>query len=363
MLLKDCAETWSRHKKLETTTKQQKPIAECFFLPSSITMNTSSQPEDISEMTPSQHPGPFHQIGDSDIWIYSAFYEPVKQGVDAPMIRALGVAMRNLSGLALSCHVTYEDRSVTTVSGRLRAALDHHHKSYSASFLYCPVTGTRKPSFVAFSLNKHETPGHEFQVMFPASKRERTFTVCYSVIYGNYDCYSMLLQSITYNRMMGAEHFFLYNQTMGPRADAVVRHFQDLGIMTVLSMPEFPANEAWYHSQIMAINDCIYRNRNISEFVAVVDPDEFIMPVQHHSWGEVLKAVTDREIKEKRGENVGVFAFEHSMFCNNRLNNTEWATFKKNFQLSDEEGKFIERNDITTLLELRRSNLLRFPDV
>ena len=101
-------------------------------------------------------------------------------------------------------------------------------------------------------------------------------TVCYGVLFHGWDRYRTLLQNIEYNKLMGAEHFFVYNMSTGPRISALLNFYSKKGILTVLDMPKYPSNLAWYHGQITAINDCVVRSINRFKFLAVVDLDEFI---------------------------------------------------------------------------------------
>ena len=50
----------------------------------------------------------------------------------------------------------------------------------------------------------------------------------------------------------------------------LTQYYTDQGLMTVLPMPSVPAASlTWYHGQIAAINDCVYRNRGYSRLVHV----------------------------------------------------------------------------------------------
>ena len=59
---------------------------------------------------------------------------------------------------------------------------------------------------------------------------KRTMVVCYSVFYGGYDKWQSLQHNMEYNRLMGADHFFLYNMRVGPNVTALLQYYIDLGI-------------------------------------------------------------------------------------------------------------------------------------
>ena len=120
---------------------------------------------------------------------------------------------------------------------------------------------------------------------------------------------------------MGAEHIFIYNQSVGPNVEKLLKYYDDdQGLVTVLQMEKVHADLTWYHGQQLAINDCIFRNRNVSEFVAVIDTDEYILPVLHRNWLEVIDFVTEREVHMNRSASIGSFSFKHSLFCYGHIN-------------------------------------------
>ncbi|XP_012938708.1 uncharacterized protein LOC106011943 [Aplysia californica] len=194
--------------------------------------------------------------------------------------------------------------------------------------------------------------------------RQRTFTVCYGILFERFDNYSSLLQSVAFNRLMGAEHFFVYNQSVGPKVDALLRHYQQMGLVTVLRWPPFPTDRSWYHSQNAAINDCVYRNRGISKFVVVIDTDEYLIPVRHTSWEELLEAVIHKEAKENQVRRAASFTLRHSFYCygeNDTPHEPEWTWFKNNLTITKEEETFILRNDVLLFQGMFKKELLDAP--
>ena len=59
---------------------------------------------------------------------------------------------------------------------------------------------------------------------------------------------SQLVQAVELNLLLGAEHFFLYNTSISAATDTVIRHYQALGIFTVVQWPV--PDESWYFAQV-----------------------------------------------------------------------------------------------------------------
>ena len=186
-------------------------------------------------------------------------------------------------------------------------------------------------------------------------------TVCYGVLFHGWDRYRTLLQNIEYNKLMGAEHFFVYNMSTGPRISALLNFYSKKGILTVLDMPKYPSNLAWYHGQITAINDCVSRNRNVSQFVAVLDPDEYIMPLKHLNWQDMLYDIEKKEKQKKLNPLISSFSFKHAYYCYNTLQSHQWSKFIEEYRITKDDREFIKDNRVDLLLETYRRHFMEYP--
>ena len=88
-------------------------------------------------------------------------------------------------------------------------------------------------------------------------------TVCHGVFFGGFDDANAFVNSIEYNTLMGAQHFFAYVMDVGANVKKVTDFYESENMYSVFSMPEFPAKKAWYHGQVVAVNDCIQRNKGL----------------------------------------------------------------------------------------------------
>ncbi|CAL1548906.1 unnamed protein product [Lymnaea stagnalis] len=158
-----------------------------------------------------------------------------------------------------------------------------------------------------------------------------------------------------YNRVLGAQHFYVYNHSVSNTTDAVLRHYQRLGLLTVMPWP-LPTLEVWYYGQILAINDCVYRNTFVSRFVVIQDTDEYIVPNRHGSWLELINAVDAGRAKGKVPP-LGSYIFESSLHCNNPRP-WEWEKVKKDFSISPEDEKFIRRHSLLPFIQLHRMDYI-----
>lgn len=104
-----------------------------------------------------------------------------------------------------------------------------------------------------------------------------------------------LLEWIAYHRVVGVDHFLIYNNS-GEEDDGtteLLSKLQRIGAVEVVPWPDRPKwclpNDVYNRPQIPAYYDGIERLRNEAEWVAFVDVDEFILPLQEDNLPSTLR--------------------------------------------------------------------------
>ena len=121
----------------------------------------------------------------------------------------------------------------------------------------------------------------------------RQFTMCLSPLHGISQKPADLVQYIELNRLLGAEHFIIYNYTLGnPMDNAILNYYAKQGIAEIVPW-NLPRNikhpeGIWYYAQVAMLTDCMLRNRGVSKRVVTTDMDEFIVPLQGANWFDIL---------------------------------------------------------------------------
>ncbi|CAL1547675.1 unnamed protein product [Lymnaea stagnalis] len=107
-----------------------------------------------------------------------------------------------------------------------------------------------------------------------------SFAICVSPLFGNISAFR-LVEFIELSRILGAEHFYFYNHSLPDVVSDVLRVYADTGLVTVLPwrLPDVVApRDVWYHGQLLANNDCLYRVMSRHDLVSFNDIDEYIVP-------------------------------------------------------------------------------------
>ncbi len=81
---------------------------------------------------------------------------------------------------------------------------------------------------------------------------------------------------IEFHRIVGADHFYLYDNNSSDDFEAVLAPYIEKGIVTLIHWPE-------EHAQTKGFEDCIKRFRGESDWIGFIDVDEFLVPVEEES--------------------------------------------------------------------------------
>ncbi|XGW10396.1 hypothetical protein V3C99_012134 [Haemonchus contortus] len=147
--------------------------------------------------------------------------------------------------------------------------------------IHCPPSNHAR--FVALSLNAFDAVTlqdmHKIQAVGRSdSKGEKSFlSVCLAPLWGTSPKWLLLIEFIEYYRLQGVEYFYIYRQSLDNYADMVLNDYENEGILEIVNISE-STNCLKRHRcrHEMQLQDCVFRTRGRSDWVATVDLDERI---------------------------------------------------------------------------------------
>lgn len=94
---------------------------------------------------------------------------------------------------------------------------------------------------------------------------------------------------IDYHRLVGVEHFWLYNNESTDNFEEVLQPYIDQGIVELFFWPDLTP-EIWfpYGCQERGFNDAVRRAKHKSKWLAALDLDEFMVPKEGYSIVKLL---------------------------------------------------------------------------
>lgn len=96
-----------------------------------------------------------------------------------------------------------------------------------------------------------------------------------------------LREWIEYHRIVGVEHFWLYNNNSTDHYKDILAPYIRRGIVELIDWPS-PQDEDWTPYQNSAYDDSLKRARRATKWLAAIDVDEFIVPKSASTIPEIL---------------------------------------------------------------------------
>ncbi|XP_061553334.1 glycosyltransferase family 92 protein F59C6.8-like [Phycodurus eques] len=180
---------------------------------------------------------------------------------------------------------------------------DHFGFPYGATSVLCQASvGCRWSHVALVAPENHTDVGNLMWLPIrnwkEAGQEERrlpyNFTVCMSVLFGNYNNALQMAQTLETYRLLGVDKVVVYNFSIGPELARLLRSYSQEGFVEIIPWPidrHLKPASAWrfsngvgdleYFGQVVALNDCLYRSMERSRYIMVNDQDEIIMPYRH----------------------------------------------------------------------------------
>lgn len=102
-----------------------------------------------------------------------------------------------------------------------------------------------------------------------------------------------LKEWIEFHRLVGVEHFILYNNGSVDHYQKVLAPYIKKGIVELIDWPSTP--EEYIDEQRRAYNDCLTKSVGVSFWLAPLDIDEFLLPVDRPDLISYLKRYDEEE--------------------------------------------------------------------
>jgi hypothetical protein len=130
------------------------------------------------------------------------------------------------------------------------------------------------------------------------------FTLCHPLVAYKYDlCFCMIFQNdapylkewIEFHRLVGGQHFYLYNNLSTDHYREVLAPYVQQGIVELVDWPYPSSNvDEWDFIQVLAYQDALARCKRKTKWLAILDSDEFLFAVHNDNLVKFLSKYWDK---------------------------------------------------------------------
>lgn len=163
----------------------------------------------------------------------------------------------------------------------------------------------------------------------PADGIKKEFGVCVKQIsLRTRDSGMKFIEWVHMLRILGNEKVHFYDVCIHPNLTRVMNYLKEQNLIenfpflesSGISYSEFASDEANSNEACM-ITDCFYRNRNLYKYIAIIDPDEVIVPMveKDMNWHDMMETITTKE----DSKSYDSYLFDVSLFPHLKKNQIE----------------------------------------
>ncbi|XP_041978225.1 uncharacterized protein LOC121732421 [Aricia agestis] len=252
-------------------------------------------------------------------YVYSAYME--RRTVAAVRVVA---ATKTRGADPVVCRLFMPDNRTITLKARVKPIRENWNLKYSATYVLCLLrdSGVKARDTVGAAISvvaaaaPNRPPTNLLTVLDtdPKSGIEETLHVCVKPFHYSYSRDEWLIEWFELNRLLGANHFYMYNESLSAPVSCLLEHYQKQGLVTLLpwKLPIVSKIEIRTEGQFAAFNDCLYRSMSSAGWLLVIDVDEVILPRRERTLTALLTAL--RAAYNPPSKAPSAFLFRNAFF-------------------------------------------------
>lgn len=262
----------------------------------------------------------------SSFYLYNAYYDDRWRGGPLPMVRILAMIDRVQPPPAL-CQIWFDRISVPIISqatyiyGWYNKWGNYKDGLLQPYIITCKIPRIKGlprdfyPTSVSLVENRCNKATNNLRIVNHRPEKKEEFAVCVKGLdFLHEDLSVRLVEWIELLRLLGASKIFLYELEIHPNITKVLEHYQQEGLVQLTKItlpgtqPNLPGFRHLYlknklthkrQNELVPYNDCLYRNLFSYDYLALLDIDEVIMPLQHANWSQLMAEIQRLSWKEK----------------------------------------------------------------
>lgn len=227
----------------------------------------------------------FRTVTENLFYVYSAYLD---KRLNTTYIRIMSILLRGKKDhVVITCSIRGNNGENLTIIAEKYEMCENHNKKYGGWIISCAVPeSVPNPCEVNVSLRRLSDPSYYSHnitlnlIRLDPESVQSEYAVCIPPLFGNVNS-SRLIEFMEFTRHFGAEKFIFY--TLGIqdlRSNLALDYYVNKSLALIIPW-KLPDNikeaHIWYHGQLIAHNDCLYRSMSLTDKLAIQDIDELIV--------------------------------------------------------------------------------------
>ena len=249
--------------------------------------------------------------------LFGAYYDVRQTSKIGPSVRILGMINRIEPTIKTYCQFWFESQKEPVFMKVLEYKYIWYRKwgnykqgIYQPYLIACQIPQQYHkmvPASVSIVERPCDTATNNLRVVYNKNDKKKKFAVCVKGLdFLHEDLSVRLVEWIELLGILGADKVFFYELQVHPNISKVLQYYQKLDRVDVTPLtlpggqPNVPGFQHMYlvkkvinkrQNELIPYNDCLYKNLYTYEYIALLDTDEVIMPVNTMSWQELMDVV------------------------------------------------------------------------
>ncbi|XP_035381433.1 uncharacterized protein LOC118241246 [Electrophorus electricus] len=268
--------------------------------------------------------GPVIKVGEHKTYVIGSY---VEHRLEVRKIKTVAIVLRS-EKLDYYCLFCCDGKNIS-IPAVYDIHSDHFNFEYGTADIVCEMPTTCKTqlhvAITAKSQERSESVDNiqSFQLIRNQQPRKifpYNFTVCISVMF-DWNNVLELIQTMEMFKILDVQKVAVYKTNCSSTTQKILDYYVKKDFVEIIpwAVPDhIRVSRGWqkwaspgelhYFGQIAALNDCVYRYMYQSEYVALQDLDELIIPMNGITWTELLPQL------QKIYSTYAGFEFENNVF-------------------------------------------------
>lgn len=281
--------------------------------------------------------------------LYGAYYDVRKMSRIGPAVRILGMINRIEPTVKTHCQFWFENNKEPVFTKVMEYKYIWYKKwgnykqgIFQPYLIACqipPAYHKVVPSSVSVVEKVCDSPTNNLRVIYNKPEKKKSFAVCVKGLDFLYNDLSVrLIEWIELLGLLGADKIFFYELQVHPNISKVLKYYEKMGKVDITPLtlpggqPNIPGFQHMYlvkkinhkrQNELIPYNDCLYKNLYTYEYIALLDIDEVIMPIQGNTWADLMKIVLPKALKIKN-ETRASYNVRNVYFLDDLLHQHGW---------------------------------------